>query len=68
MRIKEQTWMSAKHDKASSIQVAGTEMGEKCNNSSKINHGEGQKRASTVLRGGENTTQNDSDVYQDYLS
>ena len=64
MRIKEQTWMSTKqHNIASSIQVAGTEMGEKCNNSTKINNGDGQKRASTVLRGGENTTQNDSDVY-----
>ena len=36
MRIKEQTWMT-KHDRASSIQVAGTEMGEKRNNSSKVN-------------------------------
>ena len=66
MSIKEQSWMN-KHNRASSIQVpGGTDMmGERRSTNQKlippssIDH----KRASTVLKGAEGTTQNDSDVY-----
>ena len=63
----------SKHNRASSIQVAGTNnmMAESRNANQKLLYPQqstGEKRASTVLKGAEGTTQNDSDVYQDYLS
>lgn len=58
MKIRQQNWMR-QHNRAASIQVTGTNEIQEKSKFAKVD----QKRASTVMRGVDGTTQNDSEQY-----